>query len=326
MKTSQVRFGLLFLVASGALLFCSARAQQLAVPPSGPAMTSNLPAAESLPIVAGDIIAVHVFDDTDLDQAHLRVTDAGTVPLLLLGPIRVTGLTPGEAGTVIANAYVQHNLLINAHVQVTVESISSADVTVFGNVNGVTGQTNGIAFTLNSPRPLLTVLAMAGGFNDRASHTVTIERRGPEKQRITVRLPVDPIEDLSNDPMVYPGDIVVVPRAGIVYVLGNVTQPKGIVMNEDGKLSLLQAISQSAGPLPTSSLKSLMLFRKENGEYKAIPVNLGKILHGKAPDIALAPEDAIYVPFSVGKNLLVNASGITAALASSTATGLIYTH
>lgn len=245
---------------------------------------------------------------------------------MLLGPIKVEGMTPGEAASKVATEYMTKNILLNAHVQLTIEAVTNSDVTVFGYVNGVTGTTNGISFTLNAPRPLLTILAMAGGLSDRASHSVTIERRNSDHKRITVELPVDPMKDLDNDPMVYPGDIVVVPRAGFVYVLGNVGTPKMMPMNEDGKLSLIQAMSQAGGPLPSSGLKRVMLFRKENGQYNPVPINVGKILKGTAPDVKLEPEDALYVPFSAGKNLLVNASSITAALASSATTGIIYTH
>jgi polysaccharide export outer membrane protein len=272
---------------------------------------------ESTEIMPGDIISVRVFDDVDLDQSHLRVTDAGTIPVLLIGPVKIGGLTPAQASTLVAQGYMNKNILINAHIQVQVESLASSDITVIGSVNGITGTVTGVTFPVNSPRPLLTVLALAGGLNDRASRTVTIQHRDPSAPRVTVTLPVDANEDLNNDPMVYPGDIVVVPRAGIVYILGNVAHAQSVVMNEDGKLSLLEALSQAGSPLPTAGLHRVMVFRKVSGEYKALPINVGKILRGTAPDISLAPQDAVWVPFSYGKNILVNAAQITAAISSS---------
>lgn len=286
----------------------------------------SLQPTESTPIVAGDIVSIHVYDDQELDQSHLRVTDSGAVPILLLDPVKVAGLTPGEAGAAIAQAYMAKKILLNAHIQVSVETISSSDVTVIGYVNGITGQTTGAAFPLPAPRPLLTVLAMAGGLSDRASRTVTIQRRVPQGARITVTLPVDANKDLDNDPTVFPGDIVVVPRAGLVYILGNVSHPQAVVMNEDGKITLMEALSQAGSPLPTASLRKVMLFRKGELAYKSQGINLGKILKGIDQDIALAPEDVIWVPFSFGKNILVNSAQIAAAVGSATASGIIYTH
>ena len=199
-------------------------------------------------------------------------------------------------------------------------------MTVIGAVNGSTGTITGAAFPLTTPRHLLSVLAMAGGLNDKASRTVTIQRRDPGVPRLTVTLSLDANDDLDHNPLVFPGDTVVVPRAGYVYLLGNVSHAQAILMNEDGTLTLLQALSQAGGALPNSALGSVKLFRKSSDNYQSLPVNLGRILKGRQPDIPLKPLDAIYVPFSIGKNLLINGASITAALASAAATGIIYTH
>ena len=115
------------------------------------------------------------------------------------------------------------------------------------------------------------------------------------------------------------------PRAGIVYVLGNVGRPMGVYMSEDGALSLLQALSQSGSPLPTAQLHNVRIFRRQDATYAEIHVNVGKIVDGKLPDISLSAQDVVWVPFSFGKNLLVNGASIVAAVSSATATGFVYT-
>ena len=284
---------------------------------------------DSNSLIPGDLVDIRVLNLPELDQSKLRVTDSGEIPLLLLGPIKIEGLTPGEAGKAIAAAYIDRHVLRNAHVSVTLEDSSYAfhSATVFGYVAGATGSgTNGISIPLPAPKPLLQVLAMAGGLSDRASHTVTIQRRDPDIKPFKVLIPNDPDAALANDVMVYPGDTVVVPRAGIVYVLGNVGTPHGQVMQEDGKITLLQALSQAGSPLPPAGLSKVMIFRKENGQYQQIPVNVGQMVKGKIPDMQLVAEDVVWVPFSIGKNLLVNAAGIVSSLGAATTSAIIYTH
>jgi polysaccharide export outer membrane protein len=310
-----------------ASLSLTTSAQQL---PSGGAGSNASAAGEndSLPIGPGDHITLHVLNVPDLDQPHLRVTDNGEIPLLLLGSIKISGLTPAAAAQRISAAYKAHNFLRDTQVQVTVEEYAASEVTVFGYVVGqsIASQTNGLAIPLSAPKPLLTVLSMAGGLSDRASRTVTIQRRDHSVKPFSIFLPNDPSESLVNDTIVYPGDIVMVPRSGIVYLLGNVGHPTGVYMNEDGKISLMEALSQGGSPLPTSALRNVMIFRKNSDQYTRLHVNLGKIIKGKEPDIALKPEDVIWVPFSYGKNLLVNGAAIVAAVSSATATGIVYTH
>ena len=306
-----------------------------------PSVQAQAP-VDSLPITAGDTVSVHVFEIPDMDQLHLRVTDSGEIPLILLGAVKVAGLTPAAASQVIANAYMAKNYLRDAHVSVSIDDYtSSSSVTVYGFVNGggtlpgvsplISGglagsNMTGTTLPLDTPRPLLSVLAMAGGLNDRASHTITIKRRDPNIKPFSVRIPNDPDIALANDPLIYPGDIVVVPRAGIVYILGDVTQAHGVVMQEDGKITLMQALSQAGSPETNAKLSKLMIFRKTNGQYQSLKINLGDMVKGKIPDVDLMAEDVVWVPLSLGKNLLINGASILSAVGSATATGIIYSH
>jgi polysaccharide export outer membrane protein len=97
-------------------------------------------------------------------------------------------------------------------------------------------------------------------------------------------------------------------------------------MNENGGLSLMQALTDAGSTLPTSSLKNVMLFRKTDGLYHPLRVDVGRVLNGKDPDLRLDPQDVVWVPFSYGKNILVNGASIAAAIGSATASGIIYTH
>lgn len=294
----------------------------------GASAAHNMP--DGTAIIPGDILAIHVFDDIDLDQTHVRVTDNGEVTLLLIGTIKIGGMTAGEAAKVIADAYMSKHFLRNANILVSIDetSLASHAVTLFGYIGGAPNSpgANGVSIPLFAARPLMAVLSMAGGLSDRASHTITIERGDPKVKPFKVFLPNNPDMDLANQPMIYPGDTIVIPRAGIVYILGNVGQPHGVVMQEDGQITLMQALSQAGSSLPTAGLNKVMVFRKDGGTYQQIPVNMAKMVKGKTPDIQLVAEDVVWVPFSYGKNLLVNGASIIAALSSATASSVIYTH
>lgn len=283
---------------------------------------------DSISIIPGDIVNIRVLNLPELDQPKVRVTDSGEVPFLVCGPVKIEGLTPSEAGQTIAALCMDRNVLKNAHVSVVLEDSSYAfhSATVFGYVAGSISGTNGVTIPLPAPRPLLTVLAMAGGLSDRASHTITIQRRDRNSKPFDVFIPNDPGQALANDPLIYPGDIVNVPRAGIVYILGDVGTPHGVVMQEDGKMSIMQALSQAGSTLPNSGLRNVMVFRKADRDYKQLKVNVGRISKGKDPDIALKAEDVVWVPYSYGKNILVNATSIIAALGSASTEGLVINH
>ncbi len=109
---------------------------------------------------------------------------------------------------------------------------------------------------------------------------------------------------------------MLVPRAGIVYVLGDVGRPGGYLMQDDAALSLLQALALAAGTTKTAAEGNARLIRKVNGVTTEVPLQLKAIEHGKLPDLALENDDVIYIPFSLGKNLTLGASSIAASASS----------
>ena len=105
---------------------------------------------------------------------------------------------------------------------------------------------------------------------------------------------------------IYAGDIVKVTRAGIVYVVGAVRKPGGFTVKGNEQMSLLKAIALAEGLSSTSSKGHTRIIRTDEGSGKRseIPVELGKILDGKAPDMNLQAADIVFVPNSTGKTVL----------------------
>lgn len=266
---------------------------------------------ESLRIGPGDQIHVTVVDSPELDQ-HPRVTDAGEVPLIGVGAVKIAGLTPAEAATAVHDKLIAAHYLNHPEVTVTVEQYATQTVSVLGQVRA-----SG-AYPIGTARPVVDVLALAGGLNEVADRNIVIERRGDPDHPLHYNLANDGVVALQTSVLVYPGDIVMVPKAGIVYVLGDVNRPGGFVMdNNSTELTLLQALARAGGVSRTAKQGHAKLLRKDATGYHETQLSLGEIQKGKQQDIALAPGDVLYVPFSYAKNIAVSgSSGIISSLSS----------
>jgi polysaccharide biosynthesis/export protein len=266
---------------------------------------------ESLRIGPGDQIHVTVIDSPELDQ-HPRVTDAGEVPLVGVGSAKIAGLTPGEAAAAIHDKLIAAHYLNHPEVTVAVEQYATQTVSVLGQVRA-----SG-AYPIGTARPVLDVLALAGGLNEIADRNIIIERRGDPDHPVRYNLTNDGAVAVRTSVLIYPGDTVMVPKAGIVYVLGDVNRPGGIVMdNNSSELTLLQALARAGGLTRTAKQGHAKLLRKDATGYHETQLSLGEIQKGKQQDIALAPGDVLYVPFSYAKNVAVSgSSGIISSLSS----------
>jgi len=116
---------------------------------------------------------------------------------------------------------------------------------------------------------------------------------------------------------VNPGDTIVVPKAGIVYVIGDVARPGGYTMtNNEAQLSVLELIARAGGTTHTAVPSHARLIRKSSSGYVDIALPLSDMQKGKRADFALQADDMIYVPFSYLKNFAVSGSGIVASAGS----------
>ena len=264
---------------------------------------------ESLLIGPGDQLSIQVFDNPELAQ-HVRVTDAGELTLLMGGNVKVTSMTPASAAAVIEHALVAGHLLNYPHVTVTVEQYATQTVSVMGQVHQPG------AYPISTPRGILDVLALAGGLNDLADRGITIERRATH-ERVAYLVSNTSNDALDHQVLVFPGDTVLVPRVGVVYVLGDVGRPGGFPMatNNSG-MTVLQAVALAAGTPPTATPSRARLVRKTDQGYVEMALPLSDMQKGKTADWPMKPDDIVYVPFSYAKSLVVNASSIIAAAGS----------
>jgi polysaccharide export outer membrane protein len=146
----------------------------------------------------------------------------------------------------------------------------------------------------------------------------TLEKK-VEIDEINLKKLLESSDSALNVP-VRPGDIVKVPRAGIVYVVGEVNKPGGFVLQNNENISVLQALALAEGPTHTSAISQARIIRTDpaTGRRTEIPMNLGKVFSGKAPDTFLQPKDVVFVPNSAAKSVLYRGS----AAALQTAAGV----
>lgn len=274
--------------------------------------TKGLPV--TLTIAPGDLLEITVFDVPEMTQ-QVRVGADGKAELELIGSTVLGGLTAQEAAQTIARKLRNLNFLLHPQVNVLVKEFASQGVSVIGEV-----QHPGV-FQVLGPRSLLDVVSMAGGLTNVADTRITVKRRTGAEEKLTVKLKTDDADvSLSNNVQIYPGDLVVVPRAGIVYVLGDVNRPGGFVMQDSGKISLLQALAQAGGASRTASLSKTVLLRKNAHGYATNKLDVGKIERGQAPDLELSANDILFVP----NNRLKNALSGTQSIATSIGSASIY--
>lgn len=320
MRRLEVAIGLLlaFAVMGAAAAQEAASAPQAgdgtAAPAAAPQTDSSGPAAaqESLLIGPGDLLRITILRESELDQ-RVRVLDSGDAALALVGKVPLAGLTPAQAAARIGDQYRDGKYLLHPEVSVFVEEFATATVTILGQV------AHPGTVHLAAPRSLIDVLSLAGGLTESADRHIVIERRGhgnePE-QRIRTFLPNRADDALNANIIVRPGDTVMVPKAGIVYVLGDVAHPGGYVMQNDSQMTVLQAIALAAGASKTASEKHVRLVRNVDGMTQSLDLPLRDMERGREPDVPLEANDILYVPFSITKNLSMGIANITAAASS----------
>jgi polysaccharide export outer membrane protein len=176
-------------------------------------------------------------------------------------------------------------------------------------------------YAITAPRTLLDLLAMAGGLTQLADRHIMVERSPGAKQREEEVFLSNRADDaLMANVMIDPGDTILVPKAGIVYVVGDVGRPGGYTMQNESRMTVLQAIALAAGVNRTANEKQARVIHNVNGQYDEEALPLREIERGDAPDELLQANDVIYIPFSFAKNVVMGTSSI---MASATA-ALIY--
>ena len=243
---------------------------------------------------SGDLLAVSVAGAPEYHY-EVRISPTGTASLPMLGNVTLAGLSTTQAENVIAKRLQEKGFFNDPQVAVFVKEYATAGISVLGEV-----QKPGI-YPLMGSRTLLDAISAAGGTTPKAGKSVTITHRDELDSPKTILLSSENGHTMTNV-SVHPGDTVEVSKAGMVYVIGAVKEPTGIIL-DNPHLTVLQAIAIAHGTNPTASLKSTKLIRKASTSPEELPIPLDTILSAKSPDLELQPDDIVFVPNSAAKTI-----------------------
>jgi polysaccharide export outer membrane protein len=265
----------------------------------------------------GDVLDVRVFGQGDLN-ARAEVDSEGNLSSLpfIDKPIVAQCRTEKEIQKDIAAAYGKY--LKNPQISVQLAEKKSRSPAI---VSGAVKQPTRVMM-LRQAR-LNEVLATSGGFTDRAAGTIQIIHTEPlmcpqpgEQARAAVlnseQSPLDVVKlsDLragkpEANPVIRPGDYILVTEAEPVYIIGSVNYPQSVYLTD--QLTLSRALAMAGGVRKEGKLSAVEIRRHTPGEKDAeiLRVDYSAIRKNKAPDVLLRAYDEIYVPeagmFSSGR-------------------------
>uniref|UniRef100_E6PZW7 Polysaccharide biosynthesis/export protein n=1 Tax=mine drainage metagenome TaxID=410659 RepID=E6PZW7_9ZZZZ len=291
--------------------------------PNTPANTTPMTALGlpmALPIHAGDFLDVSEFHTPEF-HATVRVSAGGTVNLSMIGAIKVAGMSESEAEQAVQKALVEDGMLLHPEVKVLVTNAAGQDVSVLGEVArpGV--------YPYATHHRLLDLISAASGMTPTAGRLVSIfHREDPHTAHPVVMDPSGTDSKVEHNPELEPGDTVLVSRAGLVYVIGDVVRPGGFAVDPTQGLTVVQALSLAWGATPNAVATKAILIRNQKGGRTMTTLNLKRMIRGQDPDLPVRDQDILYVPDSATKNLLNKSleAAIQSVIGVSLYAGLVY--
>jgi polysaccharide biosynthesis/export protein len=272
----------------------------------------------------GDVLDIRIFNRPNLSRDAVRVEGNGMIRMPLIDTeIQAACKTEGELAAEISRGYIKYYK--NPQVDVFIKEYHSKQVAVIGAVNEQS------RFELQRRIRLLELLSYAKGPSPKAGQTINIVHAPPSlgcqnanavnEDAATAFVSYKLSETMqglpSANPFIEPGDIITLPEADQIYVVGNVFTPLTIPLREP--ITLSRAVAMAGGVKQDSKKDKVRIVRQEPGSAtrKEILVDLSAIEKKNADDVALLPNDIIDVPLSGGKSFLRSLLGTVAPTVSS---------
>src|SRR6266478_8143114 len=193
------------------------------VPQAKPEAVSSAAHARELMIGAGDLLEISLYGMPDF-KTDVRFSSGGEISLPMLGTVAVAGFSVEQAETLIERKLSEKGLFNDPHVTVFEKEYATQGISLLGEV-----QRPGI-YPLLGSRKLYDAISAAGGTTPKAGRYVLITRRNDPQHSVRVPLLTGAPESMENNVTVEPGDTILVSKAGVVYVVGDVRLPGGFVM------------------------------------------------------------------------------------------------
>ena len=282
-----------------------------------------------------DLITIQVLGVEEISAKPIVVDTGGYIDLPLVGRLKVSGLTLAQLKSELITrlkVYVKE-----PDVAISVSEFRSQPVSILGNVN-----TSGV-HQLQGRKRLAEIMSLAGGMRPEAGPVARITRRlefgriplpGASDDatgqfsvaEVDLKGVMDGLKPEENI-LIQPHDVISVPKADIIYVVGDVKKTGGFVLNGRKKASVVEALAMAEGFNPTADRKKAEILRLVPGkdERTRVTVDLKGIFAGKAADVALQPEDILLVATSGSKVMKAKAAETAIQAITTIVTwGLIY--
>jgi polysaccharide export outer membrane protein len=261
----------------------------------------------------GDVLEVRVFNRPQLSREAVRVDNRGMIRMPMIeSDIRAGCNTESELAAEVAALYLKYQR--HPHVDVFVKDYSSKPVAVIGAVEKP-GQ-----FQLQRRVRLLELISLAGGPAERAGQRILVahsSEMSPCDTALNANASGFEAYDLNNtlkaaaesNPYVRSGDIITLPEAQQIFVVGNVFRPSSIPLKES--ITVSQAVAMAGGTMRDARKNNIRILRQSpnNTAKIEIIVDLNAISKRKAEDVALQANDIVEVPTATGKRIFQSLLG-----------------
>jgi polysaccharide export outer membrane protein len=282
--------------------------QQTAPPSTSSSSSMDIQGSKSYLLGPGDVLDIRVFGQPELSTSHAQIDSDGNLSSLpfLETPIPAKCRTDKQVQKDVATAYAK--FINNPQVSVRVaERNSRQPATVFGAIR------QSARIEMKRRVRLNEIIAVSGGFTERASGTIQILHTEPlmcpeageedlAKPLDSTKLPLNIVKiselragKVDANPVIRPGDYVLVTEAEPVYVTGAVNSPNGVYLR-DG-LTLTRALAMVGGTRKEAKLNEVYIYRQAPGatQQERMKFDLSAIKKNQAPDPVLQPYDVIEV-------------------------------
>lgn len=256
-----------------------------------------------------DVLDIRIYNRPHLSRDSVRVEGNGMIRMPLIETeIQAACLTEGELAKEISTRYAKYYR--NLQVDVFIKEYHSKQVAIIGAVNDPS------RFELQRRTRLLELLTYAKGPSAHAGQSINIVHSAasspchqPDESDVSSVFSSYKLSDVlqgdpNSNPYLEAGDIVTLPEAEQIYVVGNVFMPLTISLREP--ITLTRAIAMAGGLKQDTRKDKIRVLRQEAGSAtrKEITVDLYAIEKKRSDDLVLLPNDIIDVPTSAGKSFL----------------------
>jgi polysaccharide biosynthesis/export protein len=282
-------------------------------------VTDLSPIKASYVLSPEDQISIHVLDLEEVSDKPTRIDPNGYIELPLVGRLHAGGLSVEELRRELTTKL--EKFIHGPQITIGVLEYHSQPVSIVGAVN-----TPGV-HQLQGPKHLIEVISAAGGLRQDAGPRVIITRQSqsgaipligahadPSGNFTVAEVSIDELMSAKNPAeniLIRPNDVISVPRAEVVYVLGQVKKAGGFTLNSHDGISLLRALSLAEGLERDAAPKKARIMKGPLGDttkVNEVAVDVQKILDGKSPDIQMHANDVLFIPNNLARSTMRRAA------------------